>query len=316
MIPLAMVTVMRTMKLYLHGVTMGTRPTSSPHVRAKRGKVGGWSEGATRRNVAFLRSVVADGLSESHNGPLAGFAVTLTLRDCPASSQDFHKLRRAYLKRLERAGLHRCHWVIEWQRRGVPHIHGAIWLPWGDLADSSPLRKLIIDHWLDVAGTYGVSRRAQHVTPITDAVGWFQYVAKHAARGVKHYQRSAENIPEGWKTTGRMWGYTGEWDLREPIHLDVSDDVYFRMRRLARSWRKADARASGDSYRIKTARGLLKHPDPEISKLRGISEWISMDDVLMFVDIARGSTGSVEQVWRADQTTPQGLFGQQVEPVT
>ena len=200
--------------------------------------------------------------------------------------------------RLGRMGLYRCHWVIEWQRRGVPHIHGAFWFPASKgVHDFQRLVDSIIDHWLAVAGPYGVSRRAQHLAIIDDAVGWFQYVAKHAARGVKHYQRSSENMPEGWSTTGRMWGKTGEWVTRDAMEFHLSDDVYFRLRRLARSWRIADARASGDSYRIKTARELLKHPDPEVSKLRGISEWISQDDLLMLLDIARGSTGEVEQVW-------------------
>lgn len=302
---------MRTLKVYLHGATMGTRPATSPHVRAKRGQVGGWSAGATRRNVAFLRSVEPDSLTNGPDGPLIGFAVTLTLRDCPPSSESFHKLRRAYLMRLERMGLYRCHWVIEWQRRGVPHLHGAFWFPAPKrVQDYQRLIDSIIDHWLAVAGTYGVARRAQYVTPISDAIGWFQYVAKHAARGVTHYQRSSENMPEGWTKTGRMWGYTGAWDLREPMQFDLSDDVYFRMRRLARSWRIADARASGDSYRIKTARGLLKHPDPEISKLRGISEWISQDGVLLLLDVARG-TGTVEQVWGLRSRAPSGFMNDQ-----
>lgn len=289
---------MRTMKVYLHGVTMGTRPSSTPHVRAKRGKVGGWSAGATRRNVAFLRSVEPDSLTNCPEGPLVGFAVTLTLRDCPPSSESFHKLRRAYLMRLQRMGLFRCHWVIEWQRRGVPHIHGAFWLPApNDVFGYSALANLLVDHWLAVAGPYGVARAAQHVTPITDAVGWFQYVAKHAARGVKHYQRSSENMPEGWATTGRMWGKTGEWVTRDAMEFRLSDDVYFRMRRLARSWRVADARGT-TKYRIRAARHMLRCNDPDLSKLRGVSEWIPQELMLALMDVARG-TGTIEQVWEA-----------------
>lgn len=278
---------------------MGTRPSTNSHNRAKRGKVGGWSTGATRRNVAFLRSVEPESLLTSPEGPLIGVAVTLTLRDCPATSGDFHKLRRAFLRRMERMGMYRCHWVIEWQRRGVPHIHGAFWFP--DVKPASPygprLKDQIIDHWLDLVGKYGVSRRAQHLTVIDDAIGWFQYVAKHAARGVSHYQRSSENIPEGWTTTGRMWGKTGDWVTRDAMQFDLSDDVYFRLRRLARSWRKADARGT-NGYRIRTARQMLKCNDADLSKLRGISEWISQDLTLTLLDAARGS-GTVEQVWGA-----------------
>ena len=47
------------------------------HMRAKRGEVGGWSEGAARRNVRFLYGIEE---RELHGD---GFAVTLTVRDCP-----------------------------------------------------------------------------------------------------------------------------------------------------------------------------------------------------------------------------------------
>lgn len=297
---------MRTLKVYLHGATMGTRPSTNSHNRAKRGKVGGWSAGATRRNVAFLRSVESESLLSSPDGPLIGVAVTLTLRDCPATSADFHKLRRAFLMRMERMGMYRCHWVIEWQRRGVPHIHGALWFPMPDSPTGvAMLGELIADHWLTVAEPYGVSRRAQHLTVISDAIGWFQYVAKHAARGVSHYQRSSENIPEGWTTTGRMWGKTGDWVTRDAMQFDLSDDVYFRFRRLARSWRKADARGAG-GYRIRTARQMLKCNDADLSKLRGLSEWMPQDLTLALLYIARGS-GTVEQVWASDLKERSGL---------
>lgn len=287
---------MRTLKVYLHGATMGTQPGNNSHVRTKRGKVGGWSAGATRRNVAFLRSVEPDSLLVGPDGPLIGIALTLTLRDCPPTSEAFHKLRRAFLMRLERMGLYRCHWVIEWQRRGVPHLHGAFWFPNEKPVNPYGPRRTetILNHWMELVAEYGVSRRAQHVAVIHDAIGWFQYVAKHAARGVGHYQRSSENIPEGWTSTGRMWGKTGEWVTRDAMEFRLGNDVYFRLRRLARSWRKADARGS-NGYRIRAARQMLKSNDPDLSKLRGVSEWIPQDLMLTLLDVARG-TGTVEQV--------------------
>lgn len=50
-----------------------------------------------------------------------------------------------------------------------------------------------------VASAYGAGLRGQHARIIDGPVGWFQYLAKHAARGVKHYQRTADSIPEGWQ---------------------------------------------------------------------------------------------------------------------
>lgn len=285
---------MRTAKLYLHGATMGTPPGKNTHQRSKRGQVGGWSSAATRRNIAFLRSVEPDTIIAPPGGPdLAGFAVTLTLRDCPPSADEWHRLRRTLLKRLERMGLYRCHWVTEWQRRGVPHLHGAFWFPSTDGNQAAAISALVVYHWLTIAQPHGVSARAQHFTPIHDAIGWFQYVAKHAARGVKHYQRSSDSIPPGWKKTGRMWGHTGQWDTRDPIKLTMSDDVFYRLRRLVRSWRVANARASGDSYRLKSARSMLTCHNRPISEVRGISEWVNQENMLTLLDAAHG-TGVIE----------------------
>ena len=281
---------MRTLKLYLHGLTMGTPPKNNAHQRAKRGQVGGWSAAATRRNVAFLRSVQPDTLTATPEGvPLVGFAGTFTLRDCPPDSDTWHKLRRALMKRLERSGLYRSHWVTEWQRRGVPHLHGAFWFPISDLFRLREVADLLKGHWVAVAHPYGVNVKAQHVCAIHDAVGWFQYVAKHAARGVKHYQRSSDNIPQGWKKTGRMWGHTGKWDTRDPLQLRISPDVFYRLRRLVRSWRVADARASGDRYRLRSARGMLTCHNQANSEVRGVSEWINQETMLILLDAAHGS---------------------------
>jgi hypothetical protein len=241
------------------------------HLRAKRGEVGGWSEGASRRNVRFLYAIEETQLTD------AGFAVTLTLRDCPPTAAKWHAMRRAWIRRMERAGMTRLHWVTEWQRRGVPHLHGAIFFP--ENFSRSSVGALAVEAWLEVAAEFGVGARGQFVHEITGIVGWFQYLSKHAARGVAHYQRSAENIPAGWKSkTGRMWGHVGDWPQRPSIRFSLQDQHgdggFFAYRRLARSWRVADARAKGDRYRTRSARTMLRCEDRALSRVRGLSEWI------------------------------------------
>lgn len=275
---------MRTVSVYRHGVTMGTSPRVNPSAPEKRGECKGWSASATRRNVAFLRSIPPESLTGQ------GEAFTLTLRECPASYEVWAEMRDQLLKRLIRAGAVRIHWVTEWQRRGVPHLHGCVW--WD--VPPSEYRGAAIWHWMELAEAYGVSPKAQTCKPITDAIGWFQYCAKHAARGVKHYQRDSSNIPEGWQKTGRMWGYRGEWTIDEPTRLIVDDKTFYRLRRLARGWRIADARASGDAFRILTARGMLRCHKPTLSNVRGVSEWISEHLYLAMLLAAAGSTGSVD----------------------
>lgn len=240
------------------------------HQRVPRGEVQGWSHGATRRNTQFLMSVIESQLSG------AGVALTLTLRDCPASAQDWHKIRRAWIKRMERAGMVRLHWVTEWQRRGVPHLHVAIWF-----SDAYRIGDAI-DAWVAVASVYGAGQGGQHGRCIDGAVGWFQYLSKHAARGVSHYQRSADNMPEGWKRkTGRVWGKVGDWPVQEAVKFNLQDQHgdggWFAYRRLVRSWRRADARASGDRWRMRSARGMLRCSDQARSRIIGFMEWMPFE---------------------------------------
>lgn len=240
------------------------------HLRAPRGEVQGWSDGATRRNTEFLMSIIETRLHGY------GVAVTLTVRDCPPNAQDWHKVRRAWEARMRRAGMIRLHWVTEWQRRGVPHLHGAIWFPDRDAALG------VLDAWVAVAEKYGAGIHGQHARKIDGPVGWFQYLAKHAARGVKHYQRNAANIPEGWKTkTGRVWGKVGDWPLQEAIKINLQDQHgdggWFAFRRLIRSWRMANARASGSSYRIRSARQMLKCSEPARARVIGFMEWVPFE---------------------------------------
>ena len=262
---------MPVLTVYRHGITCGVPPMKNDHMRAKRGEVGGWSEGAARRNVRFLYAIDERKLEEH------GYAVTLTVRDCPPTATKWHAMRRAWIRRMERAGMTRLHWVTEWQRRGVPHLHGAIFFP-ADMPKAVCMETCIAA-WLEIAHEFGVGRRGQFVNEITGVVGWFQYLSKHAARGVAHYQRSSENIPAGWKSkTGRMWGHTGEWPQRMGIRFSLQDQHgdggYFAYRRLARSWRVADARARGDAYRLRSARAMLTCNDLALSRVRGVSEWI------------------------------------------
>jgi len=273
---------MRTLTFYRHGITMGTPPSRNDHLRKPRGEVGGWSSGSTRRNIAFLRSVDPDTLICTSDGELLhGFAFTLTLRDCPPTSDDWHRLRKSLLERLRRAGMYRLHWVTEWQRRGVPHLHGAIWSP-------DPLfGRRIISHWLRLTFDLGTTERGQHCAPISDALGWFQYLSKHAARGVKHYQRSSENIPDGWQKTGRVWGYSGHWDLVDPEKIHIDSRTFFRMRRILRSRSISDARSSGSLRRLAYARSMLKCHDKAISETRGVSEWFDIEDQRRALDLAR-----------------------------
>lgn len=282
---------MPTLKLYLNGFSAGTaghNPAPSP-----RGIVSGWSPAAVRRHTRWLYSVESPELAGQ------GYAVTLTMREVPESSEAFHAAREAFFQRMRRWGMIRGHWVVEWTRRGRPHLHIAVYFPDGWAAFDEVARQRIVQAWLGVSAQWGTESPAQYVLPIDGAVGWLQYLSKHAARGVAHYQRQGK--PEGWEKTGRLWGHMGSWPTHDPMAFDVSREGYWRIRRLIRAWRIADARqalidartpraAAAARRRITAARGMLSCDSRRLSEVRGISEWVPehLTGVFLALIVAEG----------------------------
>jgi hypothetical protein len=259
--------------VYRNGATAGMAGNNpSP---AKRDVIKGWSSASVRRHTKWLYSIDAPRLDGE------GFALTLTMKHTPESADAFHSARRAWIKRIERLGASRVHWVIEWQRRGTPHIHAAVYFPEGVADANTPVRMLL--HWIAVAEQWGAGPRGQYFDTISGPLGWLKYLSKHASRGVKHYQRMG--APVGWERTGRLWGHTGEWPADEPMRFDMSREAYWRLRRLVRSWRVADARQSGDRSRIVYARRMLQSSDPKLSAVRGVSDWVPEHVAVEFVSL-------------------------------
>jgi hypothetical protein len=229
-------------------------------VGGKRGEVVGWSAAAVRRHKRWLYGVEAPELS-GH-----GDAVTLTMRDTPATVQEWQSLLVRLFRGVREMGCIRWHWVVEWQRRGTPHLHLAVYG-----AEVSPGWQ-VVALWQRLAEEYGPGWGAQFVTPITGPVGWLKYLSKHASRGVAHYQRQGK--PAGWTKTGRLWGYGGSWPVCPPVEGMLTGQEFHRVRRMVRSWAVADARARGDWRGVRYLRRMLTCNDRPLSTVRGISEWV------------------------------------------
>lgn len=303
---------MPTLRGYVNGLTAGQAgPGCPPEMRRKRGGIDGWSAAAVRRHTRWLYSVDTEALAIAPEGgpeeaqpptgqtdrpleqqpSLVGIALTLTLRDCPETPDDWERLRRAWVKAVERLGAVRLHWVVEWQARKVPHLHCAIYFASG--VDAVDRAADVAAAWLQRASRYGARYQSQHWSEIDGPLGWIQYLSKHAARGVGHYQRQGR--PDAWAKTGRLWGHTGAWPVVEPHREELSWPEFWRFRRLARSWRIADARGDVRAAvtsearraalrRLRYARRMLASPDPQLSRVRGVSEWIPMDVSLRLCD--------------------------------
>lgn len=272
---------MPMVRAYQGGLTVGTGGNHTTE-RAKRGEVQGWTAASARRHNCWCYSVEPQRLTGY------GWAVTLTLRDCPATSDEWTLLLQNFFQGLRDTGLLvRAHWVVEWQTRGAPHLHMAVYLT-EDLGERAASR-LIEGNWLARTQRWGALELGQDCQRIRDTLDWQKYLAKHAARGVAHYQRQGK--PSGWERTGRLWGHIGDWPTVEPIEARVDAGTFYRLRRLSRSWRVADARARArrgkTSWRALTAaRGMLRCPERKISRMRGVSDWIPEDVALRLLEVA------------------------------
>lgn len=256
-----------------------------------RGECQGWSFHSSRSNTRFLYSVISSKLPVSSIGkPLIGFAASFTIRDCPKSHSEWKRIREAFLVHQRRRGLYRLHWLTEWQARGCPHLHMALWfnIPTNDYQKETLAVRVMAD-WLYQTVALHSSEPAQDIKPITDELGWLKYLSKHASRGAAHYQRARAAVPAGWKKTGRMWGHLGDFPVREPVGIELDNPGWACFRRIVRGWRIAQARhvkppELPDGRRIRLARGMLRCPDYGLSWVRGVSEWIPLD---LSLDIVR-----------------------------
>lgn len=251
---------MAVVRIYPGG-TSGGFPPPERSGGGKRGRVRGWTMGQARRNIAFLWSINTADLDGQ------GWACTFTLGTTPDTAEEWRDAREALLDRARRAGMKRYHWVTEWTAKGRPHMHAALYLE-GERVDVD-----LALAWMDIAKSHGwdVNWKGQHVAPITGTAGWLQYVAKHASRGVAHYQR--EGAPEGWETTGRLWGQGGDWPVEEAQEIDLGVAQFELFRSLMWDWLLADmvARKVPADFVAQTA---ARWADPEHGRAHGVSGWI------------------------------------------
>ena len=118
------------------------------------------------------------------------------------------------------------HWIIEFTARRMPHIHMSVWMAdryeeWDrhlrqyivwDNNESAVVSNVVVK-WLELTEAEGLhtSSNSQDVQLIDGNEAWLVYIAKHGIRGVKHYQRALDNMPDEWRDgAGAMWGHDGK----------------------------------------------------------------------------------------------------------
>jgi hypothetical protein len=107
-----------------------------------------------------------------------------------------------------------------------------------------------------------------------------------------------------------MWGKLGDWQVQEPVKVELSDRARWAFRRMVRGWRRANAREALEAARkrldvkrcreacrrVKSARGMLRCPLPDLSRVRGVSEWISEGLTLRMLEALTRMGHTIESV--------------------
>lgn len=248
-----------------NGSTSGNPNPNGNSQPSKRDKSQGWNYQVSRRFKRWLFSIPVDSLDGY------GLAFTLTVRDCPKTPEYWAGLRDTFMKRVFRMDCIRFQWLTEWQERGVPHLHGIAYFK-----GFNPPSSLIF-HWLEAASKYGAKPQAQNVKPVFSVKGWLDYLAKHSTRSVTHYQRSSDNIPSSWLTTGRMWGYRGDWDSREAMSFEIEQSGFYAYRRILRNYRISSVRERlNEAFQRSQA---LSHTLNDIVQSRPEGELLSASEI-------------------------------------
>ena len=193
---------------------------------------------------------------------------------------------------MKRHGMLHYYWILEFQGSGNPHLHVLVWI---DHEFDALEQYRALTSWVNMLGKSNIGARVQaQVWEPIDMGGEIvvdgetvpahpervlMYLAKHAARGVAHYQRRIENMPEDWQyRSGRVWGHDRGLPLQEQQDVECDYATFWRYRRLVRRWRLAEANGIVDPDRrraaVVQARRMLRCSRPDVSPFRGVSAWV------------------------------------------
>jgi hypothetical protein len=120
--------------------------------------------------------------------------ITLTYpKAFPCDGKETKKHLNAFLQFLQRRGI-KCIWVLEFQRRGAPHIHiiASDCIPKAELAE----------RWYSIVGS-GDERHLRAGTQI-DFIKTKEQIYGYLSNYVKKLEQ--KRPPEGFENVGRFWG--------------------------------------------------------------------------------------------------------------
>jgi hypothetical protein len=144
------------------------------------------------------------------------FAFTFTVRRADLSEDAWRGMMKAMNMRMTRMGVAAV-WRIELQRRGVPHLHVALWLPLDYRGTREDAIDEITEAWLEITGEKNDAAAREHAVHWKAILspGWAVYMALHDGK--------KKEGQLGWQ--GKQWGI---WNRRlfkrvEPNVGEMSD---------------------------------------------------------------------------------------------
>jgi hypothetical protein len=207
---------------------------SPPRIGARRGAITTWTKASRRRLLKLGNAIDWQGILAESGG--AFLMVTLTYRDDPgpaATKAHLHAMRKRFERHL---GVVRGLWKMEFQRRGVAHLHLLLWVPFDGAGGLTVFRRWLWAAWESVSGGH---HRVDADFLRREPTRAGAYFAGYAAKGSKEYQHE---VPEEWSGTGRWWG---AWNLRPAwVERPLTEREFFTARRVLLRHLRAKARAA------------------------------------------------------------------------
>lgn len=291
----------------------GTK-TGSPRTESK-----GWSRASVRNLRGFLQSIERLALPfhavmftgtfpESNYPDVAGFNSVLHRFHMELNKGDIAKWAwmdkgeywcQPNTKGLAMSGV--C-WTgcVEFTKKRTPHVHyliffnlfdrdtGELWSPdWVEdgeryKQEPNPYIYAVRNLWLYLTMDYGTHYKAQHAKTVRDiSTELLNYELKHAARGVKHYQKDMRNSPVKWldnPSFPRVWRKS-RWFPVVPSEVlgFVDSDAWYVLRRRVVKWLVNRAVSRERWQEVSYWRRYLKGYSEDRSRQKGISQLTDLD---------------------------------------
>lgn len=218
----------------------------------RRGEVLEWSAKSRARMTATIASLDLREFTVTREGIPAMVTLTLPgdwLAVAPTAAS-YVALVKTFRKRYERAWGRplRALWKREFQRRGAPHTHFFMVVPFGQV-NGETFTQWLSRTWAEVVAHPDPEQRAAHLlagTGVDIAEGLRStdprriavYFTKHSSAnfGDKEYQHV---VPAEWagSSAGRFWGYWGLQPATAYVEVPMDDSI--AVARVMRRWARA-----------------------------------------------------------------------------